>query len=123
MPPCSPLRGKISLIAVFLGRMTNDWGLEVPPNSPRRGKLRPIIVIFRSFGDELRLECPLCSPNGGKYPALSRFWMSLSLEGGAMVTHIEDTYGAKLVHFVVIVVIVAYVVFGKKSCNAIESVL
>jgi hypothetical protein len=39
-----------------------------------------------------------------------------------MTTPIEDTLTSKLVHFVMILLVVAYVVFVKKSPSAVESV-
>jgi hypothetical protein len=39
-----------------------------------------------------------------------------------MMTPIEDTLTTKLVHFVMILLVVAYVVFVKKPSNVVESV-
>jgi Ca2+/Na+ antiporter len=39
-----------------------------------------------------------------------------------MTTPIEDTLASKLAHFVIILLVVAYVVFVKKSFSAVESV-
>ncbi len=40
-----------------------------------------------------------------------------------MTTPIEDTHTSQIVHFVMIILIVAYVVFVKKASSAVESVL
>jgi hypothetical protein len=38
------------------------------------------------------------------------------------MTPVEDTLTTKLVHFVMILFVLAYVVFVKKPCNVVESV-